>query len=138
MADFVYNLPCENPNPKSLFQTFVDRVPLLNFPATSEDSSRNAEDDERKRRRKVSNRESARRSRMRKQRHMDELWSMLVQLINKNKCLVDELSRAREGYEKVIEENMKLREENSKSRKTIGEIGLNWFPNVEADQIWTV
>lgn len=61
---------------------------------------------------------------MRKRRHMEELWSMLVQLINENKCLVDELSRAREGYEKVIEENMKLREENSKSRKMIDEIGL--------------
>jgi len=74
---------------------------------------------------------------MRKQRHMEELWSMLVQLINKNKSLVDELSQARECYEKVIEENMKLREENSKSRKMIGEIGLNRFLSVEADQIWT-
>jgi regulator of replication initiation timing len=68
---------------------------------------------------------------------MEELWSMLVQLINKNKSLVDELSQARECYEKVIEENMKLREENSKSRKMIGEIGLNRFLSVEADQIWT-
>lgn len=124
MAGFVNNLPCANPNPQSFFQTFVDRVPLLNLPATSYDSSRSTEDDERKQRRKISNRESARRSRMRKRRHMEELWSMLVQLINENKCLVDELSRAREGYEKVIEENMKLRDENSKSRKMIDEIGL--------------
>ncbi|KAG7651059.1 Basic leucine zipper 8 [Arabidopsis thaliana] len=137
MAGSVYNLPSQNPNPHSLFQIFVDRVPLSNLPATSDDSSRTAEDNERKRRRKVSNRESARRSRMRKQRHMEELWSMLVQLINKNKSLVDELSQARECYEKVIEENMKLREENSKSRKMIGEIGLNRFLSVEADQIWT-
>ncbi|AEE34854.1 unnamed protein product [Arabidopsis thaliana] len=137
MAGSVYNLPSQNPNPQSLFQIFVDRVPLSNLPATSDDSSRTAEDNERKRRRKVSNRESARRSRMRKQRHMEELWSMLVQLINKNKSLVDELSQARECYEKVIEENMKLREENSKSRKMIGEIGLNRFLSVEADQIWT-
>ncbi|EOA34537.1 hypothetical protein CARUB_v10022082mg [Capsella rubella] len=130
MAGFVYNnLPSANPNPQSLFQTFVDRVPLSNLPATSDKSSRSAEDDERKRRRKVSNRESARRSRMRKRRHMDELWSMLVQLINENKTLVDELNGVREGYEKVIEENTKLREENSKFRKMIGEIGLSRFLN---------
>ncbi|XP_010511910.1 PREDICTED: basic leucine zipper 8-like [Camelina sativa] len=138
MAGFVYNLPSANPSPQSFFKTFGDRVPLVNLPATSEDSNRSAEDDERKRRRKVSNRESARRSRMRKRRHMDELWSMLVQLINENKCLVDELSRAKEGYDKVIEENMKLREENSKSRKMIGEIRLNRFLNVDGDKIWTV
>lgn len=115
MAGFIYNvLPCANPNS----QSFDNRVPLVNLPATS---------DERKRRRMVSNRESARRSRMRKQRHLDELWSVLVQLINENNCLAGELSRAREGYEKVVQENTKLREENSKSRKMIGEIGINRF-----------
>ncbi|VVA98760.1 unnamed protein product [Arabis nemorensis] len=134
MGGFVYNvLPCAN----IISQFFDNRVPLANLPATSDESSRNAEDDERKRRRMVSNRESARRSRMRKRRHLDELWSMLVHLINENKCLVDELSRAREGYEKVVQENTKLREENSKSRKMISEIGLNRFLDVDSDQIWT-
>lgn len=123
MAGFVDNLPFENPNPE-----FLDnRVPLVNLSPTSYESSRSPEDDERKRRRKVSNRESARRSRMRKRRHMDELWSMLVHLINENKCLVDELSRASEGYEKVVEENTKLRQESSNSKKLIGEIRLNRF-----------
>ncbi|KAL1218520.1 Basic leucine zipper 8 [Cardamine amara subsp. amara] len=139
-GNFVYNLPFANPNSQSFFQTFDGQVPIVNLPATSNESSRSAEVDERKRRRMVSNRESAKRSRMRKRRHMDELWSMFVQLINENKCLDDELSRARESYEKVVEENTKLREENSKSRKIIGEIGFNRFLNVEleGDQIWTV
>lgn len=138
MAGFVSNLPFANPNSQSFFQTFDNQVPLVNFPATSYESSRSAEVDERKRRRMVSNRESARRSRMRKRRYMDELWSMFAQLINENKCLDDELTRAREGYEKVLEENTKLREENSKSRKMISEMGFNRFLNVDADQIWTV
>ncbi|KFK41324.1 hypothetical protein AALP_AA2G115200 [Arabis alpina] len=134
MAGYVYNvLPYATPNS----QSFNIQVPLANLPVTSDESSRNAEDDERKRRRMVSNRESARRSRMRKRRHADELWSMLVHLINENKGLVDELSRAREGYEKVVQENTKLREENSESRKMIGEIGLNRFVNVDGDQMWT-
>ncbi|CAH8327104.1 unnamed protein product [Eruca vesicaria subsp. sativa] len=115
MDGFVYNLPGANPN---------NQAPLVNLSATSDESSRSAEDDEKKQRRKASNRESARRSRMRKRRHMNELWSMLVNLINKNKCLVDELSRANEGYENVDEENKKLREENSKLRKMTGEIGF--------------
>ncbi|CAN6851989.1 hypothetical protein F2Q70_00015689 [Brassica cretica] len=120
MDGFVYNLPGANPNQ----QFFNNQVPLVNLSATSDESNRSAEDDEKKRRRKVSNRESARRSRMRKRRHLNELWSMLVHLINENKCLFDELSRANEGYENVVEENKKLREENSKLRKMIGEIGF--------------
>uniref|UniRef100_A0A1J3DHF6 Basic leucine zipper 43 n=1 Tax=Noccaea caerulescens TaxID=107243 RepID=A0A1J3DHF6_NOCCA len=123
MAGFVNNLPFINPNP----EFFDNRVPLVNLSPTSYESSPSPQDDERKRRRKVSNRESARRSRMRKRRHMDELWSMLVHLINENKCLVDELSRANEGYAKVVEENTKLRQENSNWKKLIGEIRLNRF-----------
>ncbi|KAF8108271.1 hypothetical protein N665_0112s0028 [Sinapis alba] len=118
MDGFVYNLPGAN-----LYQQFSNnQVPLVNLSATSDDSNWSA--DEKKRRRKVSNRESARRSRMRKRRHLNELWSMLVHLINENKCLVDELSRANEGYENVVEENKKIREENSMLRKMIGEIGF--------------
>ncbi|KAG2312869.1 hypothetical protein Bca4012_027441 [Brassica carinata] len=120
MDGFVYNLPGANPNQ----QVSNNQVPLVNLSATSDESNRSAEDDEKKRRRKVSNRESARRSRMRKRRHLNELWSMLLHLINENKCLVDELSRANEGYENVVEENKKLREENSKLGKMIGEIGF--------------
>ncbi|ESQ28368.1 hypothetical protein EUTSA_v10019568mg [Eutrema salsugineum] len=133
MASIVYNLPCED----SIPEFFGNRVPLLvNLPATSDEPSRSAEDDERKQRRKISNRESARRSRMRKRRHLDELWSMLVQLVNENHCLVDELNRAREGYKMVVEENTKLRQENSNSMKMIGEMGLNRF-NVKTKSFLT-
>nr|AFK43945.1 unknown [Lotus japonicus] len=66
---------------------------------------------ERKHRRMISNRESARRSRMRKQRHLDELWSQVVWLRNENHQLLDKLSHASESHDQVVQENAQLKEE---------------------------
>ncbi|XP_057726175.1 basic leucine zipper 43-like [Arachis stenosperma] len=73
--------------------------------------------DERRQRRMISNRESARRSRMRKQKHLDELWSQVVRLRNENHNLIDQLNRVSESYEKLLQENACLKEEVSDLRR---------------------
>ncbi|XP_030469670.1 basic leucine zipper 43 [Syzygium oleosum] len=80
---------------------------------------------ERKQRRMISNRESARRSRMRKQRHLDELWSQVVWLRNENHQLMDKLNHVSEINDKVVEENAQLKEETCGLRQMITDMQLN-------------
>ncbi|KAL8161421.1 hypothetical protein V2J09_012910 [Rumex salicifolius] len=75
--------------------------------------------DERKRRRMISNRESARRSRMRKQRQIDELWSHVVRLRTENHDLIQKVKLASECNQKVLMENAQLKEETAGLRKMI-------------------
>ncbi|CAN8293738.1 unnamed protein product [Cochlearia groenlandica] len=81
--------------------------------------------DERKQRRMISNRESARRSRMRKQRHLDELWSQVIRLRTDNHCLIDKLNRVSQSHELVLKENAKLKEETFDLSLLISEIKCN-------------
>lgn len=81
--------------------------------------------DERKQRRMLSNRESARRSRMRKQRHLDELWSQVIRLRNENNCLIDKLNRVSATQDSVMKENSKLKEEASDLRQLVCELKSN-------------
>lgn len=80
---------------------------------------------ERKQRRMISNRESARRSRMRKQRHLDELWSQVVWLRNENHQLLDKLNHASEDHDRVVQENIQLKEETSELRQMITNMQLS-------------
>ncbi|GAA0146666.1 hypothetical protein Leryth_021966 [Lithospermum erythrorhizon] len=79
---------------------------------------------ERKQRRMISNRESARRSRMRKQKHLDELWSQVVFLRNENHQLMDKLNMVSKNHEKAIQENAQLKEEASGLRQMITDMQL--------------
>uniref|UniRef100_A0A7N0UDB5 BZIP domain-containing protein n=1 Tax=Kalanchoe fedtschenkoi TaxID=63787 RepID=A0A7N0UDB5_KALFE len=72
--------------------------------------------DERKQRRMISNRESARRSRMRKQRHLDELWRHVMRFRNENRNLIEKLNSMYESIDKMVQENAKLIEETSDLR----------------------
>ncbi|PWA80834.1 basic-leucine zipper domain-containing protein [Artemisia annua] len=65
--------------------------------------------DERKMKRMVSNRESARRSRMRKQKHIFDLLTQVSMLRNENNRLVADISITMQHYGKVEAENSVLR-----------------------------
>ncbi|KAI3503200.1 hypothetical protein L1887_31638 [Cichorium endivia] len=80
---------------------------------------------ERKQRRMISNRESARRSRMRKQKHLDELWSQVVWLRNENHQLVEKLNNFSGTHDQVLQENAQLKEEASELREMVNKLQLN-------------
>ncbi|TYG37166.1 hypothetical protein ES288_D13G120500v1 [Gossypium darwinii] len=80
--------------------------------------------DERKQRRMISNRESARRSRMRKQKHLDELWSQVIRLRNENQSLLDKLNHVSESHDRVLQENARLKEEASDLRQMLTDLKI--------------
>uniref|UniRef100_A0A0C9S879 TSA: Wollemia nobilis Ref_Wollemi_Transcript_5460_974 transcribed RNA sequence n=2 Tax=Wollemia nobilis TaxID=56998 RepID=A0A0C9S879_9CONI len=65
--------------------------------------------DERKQKRMLSNRESARRSRMRKQQHLDGLRAQIVQLRGENNHIHNQFNFAQQRYLQLEEENRTLR-----------------------------
>ncbi|CAN6469079.1 unnamed protein product [Victoria cruziana] len=65
--------------------------------------------DERKRKRMISNRESARRSRMRKQQRLDELLNQATALQTENNQMVSRIDSTAQQYQKIESENAILR-----------------------------
>ncbi|KAK9136304.1 hypothetical protein Syun_015634 [Stephania yunnanensis] len=65
--------------------------------------------DERRQRRMLSNRESARRSRLRKQKHLDGLAEQMAQLRMDNREIVERVNLATQHYMDVESENSILR-----------------------------
>ncbi|XP_068636687.1 basic leucine zipper 43-like [Aristolochia californica] len=112
--------------PPNIYE-FTPQTPSLSSNSTSDDAEEQQMSviDERKQRRMISNRESARRSRMRKQKHLDELWSQVVRLRTENRQLIDKLNDVSECHERVVHENVKLREEASQLRETLKDLHLD-------------
>ncbi|XP_022881879.1 basic leucine zipper 43-like [Olea europaea var. sylvestris] len=80
--------------------------------------------DERKQRRMISNRESARRSRMRKQRHLDELCAQVLRLRTEKHNLIDKLNHMSESHDRILQENERLKEETSDLREMVIDLQL--------------
>lgn len=78
--------------------------------------------DERKQRRMLSNRESARRSRMRKQRHLENLRSQLNRLKMENRELTNRLQFVLFHWQRVRTDNDRLRSEHSLLRRKLSEL----------------
>lgn len=119
-------------NPLNNFY-FPSQVPEFNLHSSSVSNNSTSDEadeqqmsliNERKQRRMISNRESARRSRMRKQRHLDELWSQVVYLRNENHQLLDKLNHFSERHDKVVQENSQLKEEATELRQMITDMQL--------------
>ncbi|KAK9074463.1 hypothetical protein SSX86_007061 [Deinandra increscens subsp. villosa] len=79
---------------------------------------------ERKRRRMISNRESARRSRMRRQKHLDELCAYVLWLRNENNGLMEKVNKFLETHEQVVQENDRLKKETIELRQLVSEAQL--------------
>ncbi|KAK3031801.1 hypothetical protein RJ639_036953 [Escallonia herrerae] len=116
-------------------QNFQSSIPVHEFTPQSSSFSNNSTSDEaeehqlsiideRKQRRMISNRESARRSRMRKQKHLDELWSQVVRLRTENHSLMNKLNHVSETHDRVLGENARLKEEASNLRQMLTDVQL--------------
>ncbi|GMI86515.1 basic leucine-zipper 5 [Hibiscus trionum] len=79
-------------------------------------------DDERKRRRMISNRESARRSRMRKQKHLENLRNQVSRLRVENRELNNRLRLVVYHCHSVRTDNDRLRSEYSMLRRKLSDI----------------
>lgn len=73
--------------------------------------------DERKRKRMISNRESARRSRMKKQKYLDDLMSQLSNLMKENNEILTSMSVTTQNYLNIEAENSILRAQVSELKQ---------------------
>ncbi|XP_062223840.1 basic leucine zipper 8-like [Phragmites australis] len=90
--------------------------------AGTADNQARCSNDERKKRRLASNRESARRSRVRKQRRLEELSSQVAELLDTNQRLLIELNHMIVKHTCTVRENAELREEASDLKKRLNEM----------------
>ncbi|CAO2823655.1 unnamed protein product [Amaranthus hypochondriacus] len=82
---------------------------------SSNDEPNNEQDEEqeiRRLKRMISNRESARRSRLRKRKQLENLQSQVLQLLSANHQLAEKLNLVMESNYELLQENSRLRDES--------------------------
>ncbi|GJN38883.1 hypothetical protein PR202_gb27962 [Eleusine coracana subsp. coracana] len=100
-----------------------DAVPWLSYAGGCHDAGDGEQGggarDQRKERRLASNRESARRSRVRRRRQLDELASRVAELRGANARLAVELNRVLAAHARVVRESARLRDEQRDLRERL-------------------
>ncbi|XP_074272746.1 bZIP transcription factor 44-like [Silene latifolia] len=94
--------------------------------------------DERKRKRMESNRESARRSRMRKQQHLDDLTAQIVQLRKENNQILQTINLTNQQFLNVDAQNSVLRAQMNELSQRLDSLNgiindMNALGNLEDD-----
>ncbi|KAI3729603.1 hypothetical protein L6452_18264 [Arctium lappa] len=136
-TSFQNNIPPSSFHSLSNLPYYHNQIPVLDFSQQSSSLSCNnsstsdeAEENhmgiinERKQRRMISNRESARRSRMRKQKQLDELLTQVLRLRNENHGLINKMNHFSETHEQVVQENDRLKKETMELKQLLTEAQL--------------
>ncbi|KAL6012907.1 hypothetical protein ACLOJK_003396 [Asimina triloba] len=106
----------------SLFDQVASYTSTSSGPTPARSDPPSAAVDERKQRRMISNRESARRSRMRKQRHLEDLRSEVSRLRSANRDTSSRLAAVVHHCDLVRHENDRLRAEYAVLRQRLSDI----------------
>ncbi|KAL2465259.1 basic region/leucine zipper motif 53 [Abeliophyllum distichum] len=91
---------------------------------SSEDENRYALIDEKKQKRMISNRESARRSRMRRQQHIKDLKRKIMYFISIRNEMVQKINEITQHYTTVESENIILRVQKEELRKRLESVEM--------------
>ncbi|XP_024994600.1 basic leucine zipper 43-like [Cynara cardunculus var. scolymus] len=133
------NVPPSSFHSLSSLPYYHNQIPVLDFSQQSLSSSLSCNNsstsdeaeenhmsiiNERKQRRMISNRESARRSRMRKQKQLDELLTQVLRLRNENNGLINKMNHFSETHEQVVQENDRLKKETLELKQLLTESRL--------------
>nr|DAD48226.1 TPA_asm: hypothetical protein HUJ06_018163 [Nelumbo nucifera] len=115
--------PWESQEFVSLFQTPLKQENSANSNSGSDEPNRAVSaEDERKRRRMISNRESARRSRMRKQKHLEDLRDQLNRLRVENGEITTRLGIITRNCHLIRRDNDRLKSESVLLRQRLSDI----------------